>query len=81
MTVRKDSDYEGGYEYEFNEDGMVKCPVCGEFTFAEPDDDTMCANCGWINTEFLLTIPGWRGPLHVDFEEAKKAYAEGRPIE
>ena len=81
MTVKRDSIYEGGYEYEFNEDGMVKCPVCGEFTFEEPDDCTKCSNCGWYNEEHLVTIPGCTGSLHMDFEEAKKAYAEERPIE
>ena len=68
------------YTHDIREDGMVKCPVCGEYTFDEPDDYTYCENCGWFNSDFLLNIDGVSGPLNMTFEEAKKAYAEGREI-
>ena len=69
------------YDYDIREDGMVRCPVCGEYTFDEPDDYTYCDNCGWFNSDSMLNIDGFSGPLYMTFEEAQKAYAEGRPIE
>lgn len=69
------------YKHIIREDGMVKCPVCGEYSFDEPDDDTYCDNCGWFNSDLMLNVEGFTGPLNMTFEEAKKAYEEGRPIE
>ena len=80
MSIRKVRMFPDGYEHEINDEGMVRCPVCGEFTFDEPNDNTYCENCEWFNFEFLITIPGFTGPLKMTFEEAKKAYAEGREI-
>lgn len=68
------------YAHDIREDGMVKCPVCSKYTFDEPDDYTYCENCGWFNSDFLLNTDGVSGPLNMTFEEAKKAYAEGREI-
>ncbi len=69
------------YIHDVREDGMVKCPVCGEYSFDEADDYTYCDNCGWFNSDFMLNIDGFTGPLNMTFEEAKKAFAEGRSIE
>ncbi len=67
--------------YDELEENSVKCPLCGEYTFSEDDDDTMCSNCGWINHGTALAFPDSRFALHMSFNEAKKAFAEGRPIE
>ena len=80
MTFRKEKIRENGYEYEFDENDKVKCPVCGKFTFDEPNDFTYCENCGWFNFELLLVVPTCSGPLYMTFDEAKKAYAEGKEI-
>lgn len=69
------------YVHDIREDSMVRCPVCGEYTFDEPDDDTYCENCGWFNSDLMLNVKGFTGPLYMTFEEAKTAYAEGRVIE
>lgn len=58
----------------------VKCPICGNYAFDEEDDDTMCEFCGWINDSVCNYSHDIHGPLHMSFNEAKKAWAEGRPI-
>jgi hypothetical protein len=62
-------------------ENSVQCPVCQQYTFDEEGDHTMCFNCGWLNDELLIAYPDLHGALEMSLNEAKKAYAEGRPIE
>lgn len=58
-----------------------KCPVCGEMMDDIPYN--ICDNCGWETNipqeEYFPNRGG--GPNVMSFNEAKKAYAEGRPVE
>lgn len=51
----------------------IKCPVCG----MRVETNTVCDNCNWENND-LWQIPG--GPNKMTLGEARKAYAEGRPV-
>ena len=62
-TIEKVQMYDSGFEYEIGSNGKVKCPVCGNYVFAEPDDWDLCPICGMENGEPVLMniIGGSRG--------------------
>ncbi len=51
----------------------IKCPVCG----MPAEKNRSCSNCNCENNG-SVEIPG--GPNKMTLEEARKAYAEGRPV-
>lgn len=68
-------------EKESKHEHPVKCPICGNYTFDEEDDETMCSVCGWINDSICNHSHDLSGSMKMNFNEAKEAWAEGRPIE
>lgn len=61
---------------------MIKCPVCGEYTFEEENNFEICAVCGWENDGIQKDDPDEKDCANrMSLNEAKKAWAEGRPIE
>lgn len=65
--------YDNKIIFENQDRTLIACPVCG--TLVETDD--ICENCKWQNTG-LNNVDG--GPNKMTLEEARKAYAEGRPV-
>lgn len=57
-----------------DEKRLIHCPVCGEIV--EMDD--ICETCNWQNTG-SFNVDG--GPNKMTLAEAKKAWADGKPIE
>lgn len=55
------------------DDTHIICPVCGGVV----EKVAVCQNCNWENNG-LIEIDG--GPNKMTLEEARKAYAEGRPV-
>lgn len=53
---------------------FMQCPVCGK----KVEKNTVCDVCNWENGGGLYEIDG--GPNEMTLEEARKAYAEGRPV-
>lgn len=59
-----------------------KCPVCGKYEFEERDSLDYCDICGWCDDAIQLRQPDYRGGANkLSLNEARKAWAEGRPIE
>lgn len=61
---------------------MIKCPVCGRYEFEMEDDYDICNVCGWENEKYQITHPDEEGGANrMSLNQAKKAWAEGKPIE
>lgn len=61
---------------------MIKCPVCGQYEFEMEDDYDICNVCGWENEKYQITHPDEEGGANrMSLNQAKKAWAEGKPIE
>lgn len=61
---------------------MIKCPVCGRYEFEMEDDYDICNVCGWENEKYQITHPDKEGGANrMSLNQAKKAWAEGKPIE
>ena len=53
----------------------IKCPVCGEYTFAEEDDFDICDICFWENDGYQMRHPDYRGGAnHTSLNEARAAW-------
>lgn len=60
---------------------MVKCPVCGKHDFKEDNNFDICPVCGWENDGVQLDDPDFEGGANdMSLNQAKKAYAEGKPF-
>ena len=58
------------------------CPVCGRYEFEKEDDYDICNVCGWENEKYQITHPDEEGGANrMSLNQAKKAWAEGKPIE
>ena len=56
-----------------------KCPVCGQSELEEFD---ICPICGWENDFVQFGKPDYSGGANkMNVNEAKAAYAQGKPIE
>lgn len=61
---------------------MIKCPVCGEYEFEEVDDYDICEVCGWENERYQFDHPDEEDCANrMSLNQARKAWAEGKPIE
>jgi hypothetical protein len=59
----------------------IKCPVCGEYEFEEDNDFDICPVCHWENDGVQLDDPDFEGGANdMSLNQAKKAYAEGKPF-
>lgn len=57
----------------------IDCPCCGKERVGEFD---ICSVCGWENDLVQLDNPDFGGGANImSLNEAKQAYAEGRPVE
>jgi len=52
---------------------MIKCPVCGEYYFAEDNDFDVCEVCGWENDGVQLDDPDYRGGANVESLNERRA--------
>ncbi len=58
------------------------CPVCGKYEFEHEGCDDICEVCGWQDDIIQLRHPDERQCANqMSLNEAKAAYAEGRPVE
>ena len=59
-----------------------KCPVCGEYEFDSDGSFEICEVCGWQDDPVQMENPD-EGMCanQMSLNEAKAAYAEGRPVE
>lgn len=61
---------------------MVKCPVCGKYEFEQEDNYEICEVCGWENEKYQLNHPDEENCANqMSLNQARKAWAEGRPVE
>lgn len=62
--------------------GMKECMVCRNLTLDEDSLFDICDVCGWQNDEVALDNPHKPsgGPNVMSLNEARKAWAEGRPV-
>lgn len=61
---------------------MIKCPVCGKYEFEKEDDYDICEVCGWENEKYQADHPDEEDcSNHMSLNQARKAWAEGRPVE
>lgn len=59
-----------------------KCPVCGKYEFEYEGCNEICENCGWQDDLVQLKNPDERECANqMSLNEAKAAYAEGKPVE
>lgn len=59
----------------------MKCPVCGKFDFEEENNFEICEVCGWENDGVQLDNPDETDCANeMSLNEARKAWAEGKPI-
>lgn len=62
--------------------GMKECLVCGNFTLDENSLFDICDVCNWEDDPSALKHPdvdNW-GPNKMSLNEARKAWAEGKPV-
>lgn len=61
---------------------MIKCPVCGQYEFEKEDNYEICEVCGWENEKYQLIHPDEKDCAnHMSLNEARKAWAAGKPVE
>ena len=59
-----------------------KCPVCGQYEFPEEDSFDICDVCGWEDDGLQESEPDYKGGANqMSLNQAKEAWAEGKPIE
>lgn len=57
---------------------QIKCPCCGK---TQVDEYDICEECKWENDPVQLSKPDFPGGANqMSLAEARKAYAEGRPV-
>lgn len=57
------------------------CPVCGTKCQGEYDEYDVCENCGWEDDHLQRDEPDYSGGANeMSLNEARKAWAEGKPI-
>lgn len=57
------------------------CPVCGKFEFPFRNSYAFCEVCGWQDDSFQAEYPDEDGFANtMSLNQARKAYAEGRPV-
>jgi uncharacterized Zn finger protein (UPF0148 family) len=60
---------------------MLKCPVCGQYEFADEDDNDICPVCHWENDSLQTEDPDFEGGANdMSLNQAKKAYSEGKSL-
>lgn len=60
----------------------VRCPVCGQYEFSRKDDYDICEICGWENDGLQYDDPDYEGGANeMSLNQAKRAWAAGRPVE
>jgi anaerobic ribonucleoside-triphosphate reductase len=58
------------------------CSCCGQKTLPKDSVFMVCKVCGWEDDEIQNLEPDYAGGAnHISLNEAKKAWAEGRPLE
>ena len=58
------------------------CPVCGKYVFPYYGSWDICEVCGWMDDPYQMEEPDEdRLTNTMSLNEARKAYAEGKPIE
>jgi hypothetical protein len=61
---------------------LNKCPCCGEKTLTELGNFEICEVCGWEDDDIQSDDPDYAaGANHISLNEAKKARAEGKPLQ
>ena len=61
---------------------MIKCPVCGQYEFEEENNFEICEVCGWENDGIQMDDPDEEDCANaMSLNHARKAWAEGRPID
>lgn len=59
-----------------------KCPVCGKYEFGSDGSFEICEVCGWQDDPVQMENPDESMCANqMSLNEAKAAYAEGRPVE
>lgn len=59
-----------------------KCPVCGKYEFDSDGSFEICEVCGWQDDPVQMENPDESMCANqMSLNEAKAAYAEGRPVE
>ncbi|MCC8131473.1 MAG: hypothetical protein LUC38_02815 [Oscillospiraceae bacterium] len=57
------------------------CPVCGKYEFKEKDSFDDCPVCGWEDDMYQEEYPDEDAcGNRMSLNQARKAWAEGRPI-
>lgn len=62
-------------------ENKYRCPVCGELSFARPDDFEACDVCGWQNDTWQEKHPDTEGggtTNIVSLNDFRRAWQEGR---
>lgn len=60
---------------------MIKCPVCGKYTFKKRDDFDICPICNWENDDLQLSDPEfWGGANQMSLNQAKEAWKKDEKI-
>lgn len=55
----------------------MKCPVCGQYEFAQQDDYDVCEVCGWENDGLQEKQPDYDGGANdISLNEAKKIWEQ-----
>lgn len=79
--IARETYISSGWTYEQGESGKWKCPLCGYFSFDEPDDFDYCPICNFVNTQFMLKSGDIRLGHKMTYNEAKEAWKKGIKFE
>lgn len=61
--------------------GAHICPVCGKWKFLSNDMGEVCEECGWESDSYQEENPDVAYCCNrMTLNQAKKAYAEGKPV-
>lgn len=65
----------------WKEKQRIKCPVCGQYEFERDNSLEICEVCGWQNDGDQLYDPNEeRGANQMSLNQARKAWAQGKPV-
>lgn len=58
------------------------CPVCGKYTFEKTASFDICEVCGWEDDWYQEANPDEESCANqMSLNQAKEAYAQGKPVE
>ena len=60
---------------------MIKCPVCGEYEFAEENNFDVCDVCEWENDGVQMDDPTYEGGANTESLNEYKAAWEAKKAE